>query len=413
MSSLTAQVTRQALAGLLAPLAVVGLVTAAGLDWQARRSLDQVLLAGAMSEAHPWSEERWEPPDLDNPVTVTPLEGAHIQDHLDGPHFETVDGLRRLHLPVAPPGERVPTHIIQAEAPAVTLASSVGPFLFIYTLVASLTALIGGVVLVRGLRRTVAPLTEAATALDRVRSLGGEVPLPQDGPDEVRTVLRSVEDLLDRLEKAGAAQARFTAEAAHELRTPVTVLRGELELALRRERSGDEYRQALRTAQDKTRQLCEIVDALMALARLDAGQDAHRQRERPSAIVHEALRRQGLDARVELRQDPELELNVPLVVVALDNLLRNAVRHGRPPIAITVDADAERVHIDVDDHGPGVPEDRREALFDRFVRDDRRQPGLGLGLPLSRSIARRHGGDVTLHDAPTGGLRARLTLAIR
>jgi two-component system osmolarity sensor histidine kinase EnvZ len=121
--------------------------------------------------------------------------------------------------------------------------------------------------------------------------------------------------------------------------------------------------------------------------------------------------------RLEVDDDPELQVHRSLLEISLGNLLRNAARHAPgAEVVVRVGRDGNTAVFEVDDAGPGIAEHEREALFDRFARagESRRRDrsGLGLGLPIAREVARRHGGDCTLHDSPLGGLRARLTVSV-
>jgi two-component system, OmpR family, heavy metal sensor histidine kinase CusS len=133
------------------------------------------------------------------------------------------------------------------------------------------------------------------------------------------------------------------------------------------------------------------------------------------ALSAEARTLQLAGNQVELvvEQDPELHANRPLLEVALANLLRNAARHAPGArVVLRVRRAGDRAVFEVDDAGPGVPPERREALFERFARGGdalrRDRHGLWLGLPIAREVARRHGGECALDAAPAGGLRARL-----
>ena len=173
-----------------------------------------------------------------------------------------------------------------------------------------------------------------------------------------------------------------------------------------------------------------LVEGLTALARIDAGQiEGGRERLRAAELATRAMALEapglasaGCVATVEVVDDSELDGHAALLEIALANLLRNAARHapGRA-VALRVDrvgrADGPtpRIVFTVDDAGPGVAASEREALFDRFTRGrearGRDRAGLGLGLPIAREVARRHGGDCVLETSPLGGLRAVFSVA--
>jgi signal transduction histidine kinase len=286
-------------------------------------------------------------------------------------------------------------------------------------------AVLAAAAMVRATRASFAPIDRARAEAEGVLALGQGTRLTTDAPDEIRSLLLAVNGLLDRLDAAGAAQARFTAEAAHELRTPVAAMVGELDVALRRERGVGELREALVSAREEAERLRRIVQALTAFARVDAG-EAERGREVAHAgeIAARALaaERGGLEAAgntvaVVVGEDPTVEANLALVELALANLLLNAARHAPgAAVELRVGADGDRAVFEVHDAGPGVPEAEREAMFTRFARAGRARrddaEGLGLGLPFAREVARRHGGDCVLAASPLGGAMVRLTLPV-
>jgi two-component system OmpR family sensor kinase len=433
--SLTAHVTRIAVCTLVGALVVTGLGTAALLHVRARHDLDQSMLAAAYGEAHPWSEERWDTEGAEPPAQVRPWRPGDpdVDEALaaevarsETPRFVDRDDRRVLVIAFEPPdahhGDEAshPHQVLVVAAPAVRLADSVGGFVVVWSALTALVGVLASATLGAAIRRAMLPLQRAARDLAALPGLPQGVRLDGGGYREVDVVLRSVNDLLERLETAFEAQTRFTAEAAHELRTPVTVLLGELDLALRREREPAAYREALGRAREEASRLRARVEALMALAKVEAGQASRgRETEYLSALITGAiaaeravLERTRTEVIVADGPDPELDVHGPLVTLALANLVRNAAFYGGGrPITIRTVAEDGAIAVLVDDQGPGVPPAQREVAFERFRRGtDRSVDGLGLGLPLAREIARRHGGDVTLDDAPGGGCRARLAL---
>ena len=245
--------------------------------------------------------------------------------------------------------------------------------------------------------------------------------LPTGGPREVAALVGAVNDLLERLDAAVGVQSRFTAEAAHELRTPVAVLRAELELALRRPRTAEETQAALQGALRSAERLSALVEGLMALARVDAGQiEEGKGPERLSSVISAAVaaERPGIDAaggslRLRLTDDPELWVHSALLTSAVANLLRNAAVHAAgTPVQLSLSVDGEDAVVRVDDSGPGLPEARLADVMGAFARAGRARGGLGLGLTLSQEVARRHGGTLQLSHSPSGGLRATIRLPV-
>lgn len=436
MSSSVARRVAASGAGILvATLVVVGAGTAALLHSRQVSALDQALLAAAHGRAHPEVAGAIEVEHSRSPVDAwlvspgdrrVPDDAVRAAVRQERPLFLDVGEDRVVVLPF----EVEDAHdsdvlLAAAAAPRVTITRSVGPFLAIYAGIGALAAVLATLVQFRVVRRAFRPLDRAREEATRVVSLGQGRRLTLAGPVEVRSLLGAINDLLERLDAAHHAQARFTAEAAHELRTPVAAMLGELDVALRGARSADEYRATLRSAREEVERLRRLVDGLTALARIDAGHlDGDREPARAGELAAAALSAEAADlaaagcvVRFEVADDPELEAHRPLVEVALGNLLRNAARHAPgAPVVLRVSCDGARAIFDVDDGGPGIPPADHDGLFDRFARggEARRsdRDGLGLGLPITREVARRHGGDCVLLPSPLGGLRARLTLPL-
>lgn len=426
--SLVAQVVRNSLIVLIAVVATVGLTTGTLLYVQDVRELDSTLLAAAQAAgASDWGSEHAEssvhvrmlPPD----DPLLPHGWAANAEQMEEPTWRTDGRTRVLLLPVERGPEDAEEHaMLLATAPRVDPAESIGPFALLYTVVAGVAAAGGALLQRRLLIQATAPLVTAQAAVGRVMGAGAGARLGAEGPAEVAALLQAVNGLLERLDHAFEAQARFTAEAAHELRTPITAMLGEIDVALRRPRENADYVLVLSSAREEVERLAELVEGLLLLARVDSGQAEHGRSDIDAAtIVEEAVRRERRAVergagRLDVGDVPSVVLNghPALLVSALSNLLRNAAIHA-PGTAVTlrVNAQAGAVNFEVDDCGRGVPEAERETLFDRLSRRGtarRDSVGLGLGLPLAREIARRHGGNCTLGTAPGGGCRAVLTL---
>jgi len=255
--------------------------------------------------------------------------------------------------------------------------------------------------------------TLAAAALRPVESMrreaeavsaaepGRRLPLPP-ARDEVARLGETLNTMLGRLESALARERRFVSDASHELRTPLAALRTELELALRRERSRGELREALRSAAEESDRLSQLAEDLLVLARSQGGELPVR-RERLAAAelladVRERYARRASEAGrpLELQADDRLELSVDRLRAeqALGNLVENALRHGRGRILLQAHRRNGRVELHVRDEGPGFSLEFIERAFEPFTRGDpaRVGPGAGLGLAIVDVIARAHGG---------------------
>ena len=259
---------------------------------------------------------------------------------------------------------------------------------------------------------------EAITAAD----ISARVKVPA-GRDELAALGSTFNALLDRLGFALARQRRFVADAGHELRGPLAVLRMELELADRPARSREELASAVRAAADEVERLARLADDLLFLARSDDGD----LRVRPLVVPLEPLLRQATGTRalsaehhgvaLEVVSPPGLRIDVDSDRLrhALDNLLDNALRVTKP--GGTVRLVAEQVPgattITVADTGPGFDEAFLPRAFERFSRPDQARTddsgGTGLGLAIVQAVAEAHGGTATARNTPTG---AEVTLTI-
>ena len=284
------------------------------------------------------------------------------------------------------------------------------------------TALVTSLV-VRRLMRGHEEIAEAARKV-AAGDLGARVRLTA-GDDEVVQLARDVDEMVRRLAILVESQQRFVAHAAHELRSPLTVLYGELQLALRRSRSAEEYRTAIEECLDSARRLKALAEDLLALARIGSEREPP---QTPVALDEVAKNACTWVAPEAKRRHVSLAIDADHSTVlghAIDlerllrNLLDNAVRHCSEGGHVSLEArsEGEMVHLTVVDDGPGVPTEDRERVFDPFFRaasERRRDDGSGLGLAIVREIARVHGGDVVVEDGPGGKgacFRARLPAA--
>ncbi len=261
------------------------------------------------------------------------------------------------------------------------------------------------------------PVTAMAAEADALtaRSPGGQLTIPS-ASDEVGQLGRSFNQLLDRLGAALATQRQFMADASHELRTPVSVVRTAAEVTLGHQtRDESEYRDALTIVSEQSARLTRMVEDMLALARADA--DAYPVRPEPlyvDDIVDACLTVATVLAEPRLIRitstlcaDVASEGDDALLRQMLTNLLQNAVQYTPDGghVHVSLQADRHRATIAVADTGCGIPLEERERIFDRFVRLDPARSsgsGAGLGLPIARWIAERHGGVITVEDNPAG-----------
>jgi heavy metal sensor kinase len=275
--------------------------------------------------------------------------------------------------------------------------------------------------------RALAPVgVMAATARDITEhDLHRRIELDLPPGDELGELAATFNSMLDRLETAFAGLQRFTADAAHELRAPLALMRAQVEVVLRRDRTPGEYRASHHALHEEIERLSLMADQLLLLARADAGVlqaqtetvdlpellEGIVERWRPAAVEREVALESELPLEGELRADPELLRRL------FDNLLDNALRHtpAGGTVLLSASAAGGTWRIAVDDTGPGVDPDLRPHLFERFARADpargRGTGGAGLGLSLSAAIANVHAGSIAVEE-PVAGRGARFVVVL-
>jgi heavy metal sensor kinase len=314
--------------------------------------------------------------------------------------------------------------------PAVTVTTAVprGPVrATLHALAAALAGLSVGVLgvgLVAGrwvCRRALRPVTRMADAARTMTAadLDHRLPVTATG-DELADLGRAFNALLDRVREAFERQRNFTAEASHQLRTPLAAVLGQVDVALRRDRDGEEYKRVLGAVRGQADRLGKVVEALLFLARADAeaGLPA-RERVDLGAWVPEHVRAawaghpRADDVRVDAAP-ASAAVHPVLLGELVDVLVDNALKYSPPgtPVAVRVASTAGGTEVSVEDAGAGLNGEDAARVFEPFVRsaDARRRgiDGLGLGLAVAKRIAAAHGG--TLGVASTPGRGSRFTL---
>lgn len=328
--------------------------------------------------------------------------------------------IAELELPAEEFGERVIVEVAETTLKREGLAHAI----LLTTLAPQiLLILVAAGAVRRAIRRGLAPLHTIAQRLE-ARSHRELSPLADEGvPIEVRPLTHSLNELLARLESAITAQKRFVAEAAHQLRTPLTAIKLQAE-DIRREQRPEEVRPLIEALLRSTERAVRLSHQLLSLARAepDGGGNPAFQRFDLLKLVRDTGAEwapRALSKRIEMQlivvpdEGPVwLEGDAGLIREALSNLLDNAIKYHVPPghIWLRVIADGG-VHVEVEDDGPGIPTESREKMLRRFARGNRGE-GTGLGLAIAQEIARRHGGELELASGSSGqGLTARLILS--
>ncbi|HEY7381044.1 MAG TPA: ATP-binding protein [Gaiella sp.] len=248
---------------------------------------------------------------------------------------------------------------------------------------------------------------------------GERLPVPQTG-DEISRLAETLNEMLARLEAALDRERDFVADAGHELRTPLALLRTELELALRHAESSADLREAVRSSTEEVERLAQLAEDLLLIARSDRGQLPLKiETLDASALLGSVASR--FEWRAEQAGRPLRAVTAPAIAVlgdrirleqALSNLVDNALRHGSGEIRLSAHASNGEVELHVTDDGAGFPDAFLGQAFERFARADpaRTRGGTGLGLSIVRVIAEAHGGSA--HAANRDGSGADVWLAL-
>jgi signal transduction histidine kinase len=244
---------------------------------------------------------------------------------------------------------------------------------------------------------------------------GRRLPLPR-ARDEVRRLGETLNAMLARLESALERERSFVADASHELRTPLALLKAELELALRRPRSGEELERAVRSAADETDRLVRLAEDLLVLARSDQGRLALRREPlRVGDLFAGVADRYGGSVEAGASDSLEIVGDRARLEQALGNLVDNALRHGGVPVRLTASVANGAVELHVLDEGPGFPPEFLPRAFERFSRPDgaRSGRGAGLGLALAEAVAAAHGGSAGAANRGARGADVWLSIPTR
>lgn len=289
----------------------------------------------------------------------------------------------------------------------------------------ALLIVFSGVMLWYAVGRGLAPLQTLRREIEsRSHRDLSALPLEQT-PQEVRPVISAMNELLERLSLAIAAEQRFIADAAHQLRTPIAGLKTQTELALRQTPPGEAH-ETLQQLRNATQQATRLVNQLLSLARAEPAARgvqpgaridlAQLAREAASDWVPRALERNvdlGFDAQ---SGRSEVAGDTFLLREMLNNLLDNAIRYTQAggQVTVRVARDAARAILSVEDNGPGIPEAERTRVFERFYRVlGTGTEGCGLGLAIVKEIAQSHGAKVELESASSGtGTVVRVTFPL-
>jgi signal transduction histidine kinase len=280
--------------------------------------------------------------------------------------------------------------------------------------------LLGSVLSIWAARRSLAPLTHMAANAAAISLASPGKRMAYDGPpDELGMLAHALNAMLERLEHAYAEQRRFVADASHELRTPVAIVRGNVELLRTGKLGGADALEGLEMIDSESKRMSRLLDELLALARLESSMHTFQPLEVRTILEEGAGRARLLgDRRVTIEGPCHVwtEGDPDLLDQALLNVLKNAVAHTTDGgmIELSCDADDTHVRLTITDDGPGIPEEELARIFDRFYRGQGPRPGdsggAGLGLAIAQRLVDLHGGSMSAENVEGAGARFTIIL---
>lgn len=348
----------------------------------------------------------------DGPDPLEPLfEAGRVPEGRAAAH-ETLDSpvgqIRSSSSPIVLAGEPAGTY--QVVAPLEPIRQEALAAAGAVAAAAGVSLLLGAALLSATLWRSLSPLGSLARTArsTELRTLDARVDEP-DGDDEVGTLAREFNLMLDRLAAASASQSAFMASVSHELRTPITIARGHLELLRSIDRDDpDALTSTVEVLEDELARMGRLVDDLLAVARAEMdGFVRPRDVELVAFFEELELKLAGLRlpaVRIEPPPPVVLQVDPDRLAQAVLNLVVNAQQHTPAGTTIRIQAHEEPggLRVEVADDGPGIPEAIRAEVFEPFVRAGEVSSSTGLGLAVTRAVVRAHGGDVTYTTGPGG-----------
>ena len=320
-------------------------------------------------------------------------------------------------------------YIVQLAVPITILSKESEGLLGFFMLAIPLILVVATLVGLYFSRRALAPLGLIIDKTNNMTAnkLSERLPIPVAN-DELRQLTLTLNGLLNRLQLAFQSQERFVADASHQLKTPLAILRGELDVIRSRPRSEEEVGEFLGSAAQELNHLSKMVEDLLLLARVDAGESCLATQDvRMDEVAVESVSRlesfaRARDVRVRLdlvesgvkaadtldgNGEFEVKGDPDLLRSMLHNLLENAIKFSPDSscVEVRVEDSADSVKLSVLDHGPGIPEEGHEKIFERFYRagSQPKVSGTGLGLPIARRIAEAHNGSIDAQSLESGG----------
>jgi heavy metal sensor kinase len=328
--------------------------------------------------------------------------------------FGNPQEMRTLTFPVTENGKVA--YIVQVISPLTHMYATLGNLKLILFLLLPLTILVSGIVGALLAKLTLSPVNRMIDTAQRIsgENMRARIDAPKS-KDELRRLADTFNEMLGRLEDSFLSQRKFIEDLAHELKTPLSVMKGELEVTLKKVRSTKEYESALDSNLEEVDKLIRILEKLLVLAQLDRSVVALEMKPLVlSQVVEDVVNdikilagQKNISIQFMTRGEATVFGDETRLKQLFLNILDNAIKYTPPQgkVTVQVGAEADRAKVVISDTGIGIPQDIMPYIFDRFYRADKARDisGSGLGLSIARSILEAHKGQIEVQSAPNKG----------
>ncbi len=270
---------------------------------------------------------------------------------------------------------------------------------------------LGSYLIIKRAFRPLDHITETAVAINEAKDLFRRIHLPS-GSDEFCRLADTFDELFGRLERSFEAEKQFAADASHELRTPISIIKGACEYAKKYDETAEERQETISMIYRQTLKMSDLISKLLSMTRLEQGTEpAHMKALDFGELLHSVCEAQSYDHDRLVLEIPEQIIVIAdsvLLSQLVQNLIENAFKYGKPEghVWVSLERNEKEILLRVRDDGIGIPAEEQEKIWKRFYQVDAshsKEGGAGLGLALVQQIARLHGGYMTLESGPDSG----------
>lgn len=333
--------------------------------------------------------------------------------------------LRILQIPVFEEGKMA--YIVQVAGPLDSIWETLKGIKFILFLLLPITVVLASVLAGEFLASiTLKPLKNMIETARQITAENLSLRItPPETQDEIRELAETFNEMLEKIQQVFISQKQFIQDISHELRTPLTIMRGELEVALKRRRSPEEYSATLMSSLEETTRVGKLLENLLALARLDSSSvSLSRDLEDISTIMRDTLAdmeilavQKGISIDFVSQKGIILPMDRDKIIRAFVNILDNAIKYTPEygKLSVEVIREGDTAIVTIADTGIGIPQQDLPHIFDRFYQVDksRSSEGFGLGLSIARSIIEAHGGSIAVESRQGHGTTFLISLPLR